>query len=386
MNNKVHDTESFIRKSRMIHGDRYDYSLVNYINTKTKIKIICPIHGVFEQRPGSHIKGQGCKKCAIEKSKKDAILRVKEKFNRKVREVHGDKYDYSLVDYISTNTKIKIICPIHGVFEQRMTAHLGGQGCKECAYEKIFNEKRLKHTELFIEKSKEVHNGKYDYSLVEYIDNKTRVKIICPVHGVFEQNPTPHLNGSGCSKCFYERRISESQSKNSILFIEKARRVHGDRFDYSLVDYITSKIKVKIICPDHGVFEQQPCAHINGQGCRKCRLSRGEQKILDYLEWEGLNYEFEYSPPALGRKRFDFYLTDHEIAIEYDGIQHFYPVIYNYKMTEEEAERHLRESQQRDKEKEDWCQENGVELVRIKYTQFEEIEEILDRVCGIERD
>ena len=184
-----------------------------------------------------------------------------EQFIEKAKTIHGDIYDYSLVEYKNNHTKVKIICPEHGIFEQSPYTHSRGQGCSTCGGKKKLT------TEQFIEKAKTIHGDIYDYSLVEYKNNHTKVKIICPIHDIFEQIPTNHLKGKGCSKCKGGIKLTIKK------FIEKAKVVHGDKYDYSLVEYKNAKTKVRIICPIHGVFEQIPSSHLNGNGCYKCRQS-----------------------------------------------------------------------------------------------------------------
>lgn len=125
------------------------------------------------------------------------------------------------------------------------------------------------NTSEFIEKSRKVHNDKYDYSKAEYTNPKEKVCIICPEHGEFWQKPYNHLNGQGCSKCRYEM-LSKKYSKGTDKFIEDSRKAHGDRYDYSKVEYVNWNTKVCIICPEHGEFWQTPLAHVHDQGCPKC--------------------------------------------------------------------------------------------------------------------
>ena len=187
-------TETFIEKAEKIHGDKYDYSLVDYIKWKVKVKIKCKIHGTFEQEPSNHLQGQGCKKCGLinsankqRKSKKQFIIESKE--------IHGDKYDYSLVDYITINIKVKIICNQHGCFEQTPGHHLKGVGCSIC------NGGVQLNTEKFIIKSREKHGDRYDYSQTIYKNAREKVKIICKKHGEFLQVPHSHFRGTGCPEC-----------------------------------------------------------------------------------------------------------------------------------------------------------------------------------------
>jgi len=182
--------EDFITNAVKIHGNKYDYSLVNYKNNHTKVEIICPIHGVFKQDYKSHIgKKYGCSKCS------GIAKKTTEEFIIDAIKIHGNKYDYSLVEYKNNRKKVKIICPIHGVFEQKPNGHLNGKGCILCSGLK------RKTTEEFIIDAIKIHGNKYDYSLVEYKNNRKKVKIICPIHGVFEQKPDAHLRSSNCNSC-----------------------------------------------------------------------------------------------------------------------------------------------------------------------------------------
>ena len=186
---KKKTTEEFIKEAKEIHGDKYDYSLVEYKGNHEKIKIICPTHGVFEQTPANHLVKHGCPKCG------NVHKPSTEEFIKRAKEIHGDKYDYSLVEYKNNETKIKIICPIHGVFEQTPSGHLAG-GCAACSGIKKYT------TEEFIKRAKETHGDKYDYSLVNYVNAHTKIKIVCPKHGVFFAIPANHLNrGDGCPYC-----------------------------------------------------------------------------------------------------------------------------------------------------------------------------------------
>ena len=288
-------TEEFIEKAKKVHGDKYNYSLVDYNGNKKKVKIICPKHGVFEQKPNSHISSKsGCPKCkSLNLNKKFKI--TTSQFIEKARQIHGDKYDYSLVDYINSNTNIKIICPEHGVFKQLPSVHLSGSGCKKCAI-KVNSNKQRKDKSFFIEKARKIHGGKYDYSLVDYVNTMTKVKIICPKHGVFEQAPNSHLNNHGCKKCGIELK-SKKRKDNKINFIKKARQIHGDKYDYSLVEYQDTKSKIKIICPKHGEFNQKAGDHINNNaGCPECKkekLSMGKDLFIEKAKQiHFINYDY----------------------------------------------------------------------------------------------
>ena len=261
---KPHITESFIEAVRVIHGDRYDYSKVEYSNNKAHITIICADHGPFSQIAAVHLRGNGCPVCG------GNIKHSKESFIDKARAVHGDLYDYSKVDYEGSHTRVTIICPDHGPFMQSPSNHFAGKGCPECG-KYAAAEARRKTTEQFIAKAHGIHGIRYDYSLVEYIASAAKVTIICSEHGPFEQTPSEHLVGSGCTKCGILAR-AEDRTKTTEQFISSATKVHGDRYDYSLVEYLGAYEKVSIICPDHGPFEQSPSGHIGGKGCYECGI------------------------------------------------------------------------------------------------------------------
>lgn len=196
-------TDIFIKRAKEIHGDTYDYSLVKYTNAKTRVEIICPLHGKFTQIPYNHLSGKGCKECGHKENGRNRSITI-EKFLEKAKLVHGNKYDYSKSKIENYKTKIEIICPLHGSFFQTPNNHLRGKGCKECGMISTLNhiqENCSSNTEDFIQKSKELHGDIYDYSKVDYVNNTTPVEIKCEEHGIFLQNPKDHLRGHGCHTC-----------------------------------------------------------------------------------------------------------------------------------------------------------------------------------------
>ncbi len=307
-------TEEFIAKARAIHGDYYDYSETVYLNTKTKVTIICPIHGKFTQMACEHIRGLGCQKCAYalsgEKNRSNT-----EEFIKKARVIHGDRYDYSKSVYVNNYTKLVIICPVHGEFEQIPNTHLLGKGCIKCG-------RKIKLTlEDFIKKATIVHGDLYDYSKSVYVDNKTPIEIICKKHGSFFQIPGNHTQGSGCPFCMTRVIVDTAE------FIERARARHGDLYDYSKSVFVDGKSMVIIGCKKHGDFEQAASEHIRGRGCQLCSNSKGELAIAKILKKYNIEYEQEYTiPDQLYKFRYDFYIPSGKILIEYNGPQHYIPV------------------------------------------------------------
>jgi hypothetical protein len=345
-----HTTESFIKKAKEIHGDKYDYSLVEYKNNKTLVKIKCDTHGIFLQEPRNHLYGHSCPLCSHVTPIK--MRNTTTQFIEKAKEIHGDKYDYSLVDYIKSNMKVDILCSIHGHFLQEANSHLSGFGCPRCVG-------RLKTNEKFIEQSINVHGDKYDYSLIDYINSSSKIKIVCNKHGIFEQKPNSHLLGFGCPMC-------AGKNKNTDIFIEESVNIHGDKYDYSKVNYIGSRLKVQIICKEHGIFEQTPTNHLSGKGCPICKESSGENKIRIILEKNNINYIRNKKFDDCKNKKilpFDFYLPDYNICIEFDGIQHYKPIKYFGGV------KRLKYQIFCDNIKSKYCLKNNIELIRIKYDQ-----------------
>lgn len=308
--------ENFVKKSSIIHNNKYDYSKSEYKGNHTKVCIICPEHGEFWQEPASHMNGRGCPICGkiqTADSKRNNV----DDFITKAKLKHGDKYDYSKVKYINNHTKVCIICPEHGEFWQTPVAHLQGKGCAKCGLIKI-SDNRKYNTEIFINKAKVIHGDYYDYSNVNYNNCFEKVCITCPKHGNFYQSPSYHLSGNGCPKCGREKMISK-ESSTTEDFIKKAEIIHKNKYIYSKVQYVNSHSKVCIICPEHGEFWQTPTCHLEGKGCQKCNLitSKAEDEIIETL----IPLEIEKNNrKILNGKEIDVYIPQLKIGIEYNGL------------------------------------------------------------------
>lgn len=293
---------------------------------------------------------------------------TKEEFIVKARSVHGDKYDYSKVDYVNARTKVCIICPEHGEFWQEAFSHTTGCGCPSCVKKKKYT------TESFIEKTKTVHGDKYDYTKTEYINNRTKVCIICPEHGEFWQLPTNHLKGCGCTFC-KGARITKEKTRTKEDFIKKAIKVHGDRYDYSKVNYVKARDKVCIICPEHGEFWQEAYHHTVGCGCPHCKKWFLEEACSTFLVENNISFVREKTFKWLRAKNplhLDFYLPKYNLAIECQGKQHF-KVIKTWG-----GEDGLKARQDRDKIKAALCQKNNVNIEYISYT--DNVDECLEKI------
>jgi len=241
---RLYNNELFIEKSRKKHGDKYDYSKVEYKDSQTYVTIICPVHGEFQQKPYCHLNGQGCPKCYDEKrggSQKKGI----NDFIDKLHQIYGDKYDFTKYNYINYNTREEVICPEHGVFYRNIYELLNGKECPICMKKERKIKTKITNFNKFLEKAREIHGNKYDYSKVKYISCYTPIDIICPKHGVFLQKPTYHLSGNGCQICAGE--MTKSNAEIEIMnFIENLGFVvktsaRNIIFPYELDIYIQSK-------------------------------------------------------------------------------------------------------------------------------------------------
>jgi len=287
--------------------------------------------------------------------------------------VHNNKYDYSLVNYINSKTKVKIICPEHGEFEQRADIHKNGNGCKKCSDIKRGNKRKMTKN-IFIEKSNFIHNNKYDYSLVNYVNSKTKVEIICPEHGKFNQIPSLHINQKqGCPKCGKRKSINK-RTKSNKSFLKQANIIFDNKYEYK-EEYKNCSDLIEIICPKHGKFFKTPNNHLSKkQGCPKCFSSKGEHEIMRVLEENDIDYITQHTFEGCVGKRslkFDFYLPDYNMCIEYDGVQHFKPINHfgGYKG--------FMETKKRDYIKNEYCESNNINLIRIGYQDYDNIKDIL---------
>ena len=300
-------TEEFIQKAKQIHGDKYDYSKVNYVNSKTKVEIICPEHGSFHQTPNRYLRNMTCRKCM--NNGKLTLGAFVEKSNS----IHNFKYDYSFVKYKGNKTKVEIICPEHGSFWQTPSSHFKRRGCPICSGKCKYT------TEEFIQKAQQIHNQKYDYRLVDYKNAHSKVKIICPEHGVFEQLAYTHLQGRGCAKCSQKCKI------DVIEFEKRCNLMHNHKFNYSKLNYKNASKVLSIICPKHGVFKQNARLHMNGAGCPKCtnHISKPEIEVQDFIKSLGFKIKTN-NRKILNGKELDIYIPELKKAIEFNGTYYHY--------------------------------------------------------------
>ena len=268
----MNKSQQSIAKFQQVHGDKFDYSKVVYINAKTKIIVTCKLHGDFLVTPNNHLTGYGCPKCS---GRGFTLNEQLENFINDGHRIHNNKYDYSLVNI--SDSKYTIICPIHGEFKQSKTAHITNKsGCPECGKVNAHTKNRLSKEE-FIKKANKTHNSRYTYNNVIYQSAHKKVYVTCQIHGDFSVTPANHWSrGVGCPSCF-----------NS----------NPSRGEVKIYNWLTTH---KII------FESQ--------------------KTFPDLYHKAKN----------GRLKYDFYLPYQNLLIEYDGEYHYNPISFSKNISKEE--------------------------------------------------
>lgn len=322
MNKKlIKAKETFFEKANIVHNNKYNYSKFVYITSQVKGCIICPIHGEFFQSPSSHLRGYGCPECGkIRQGKKDD----KETFIEKARAIHGNKYDYSKVNYINSGTKVIIICPKHGEFQQTPQNHLNGQGCPKC------NGKNFSLKEI-IDEANKIHNGKYDYSQANITKKHEKGCIICPKHGVFYQDFSKHLEGQGCPKCAIEKRSQKKKISNR-KFTERAEIISKGKYDFSSFKYESMDKKA-------------------------------EDEIIDFLENHGITDIIRNDRSILDGMELDIYIPSKKIAIEYNGLK------WHFEEFGKNKNYHLNKTEK--------CIEKGIGLIQIFEDEWNDKKEIV---------
>lgn len=341
-------TLSFIDKAAALHGDRFDYSAVQYTRSAEHVEVRCLIHGAFWIRPNDHLMGKACPRCATIRRK---VTQSKpfDVFLKQASATHSDRgYQYDSSSYAGARTKMRITCPHHGDFWQAPEVHLRPSGCKRCSassqnaarritattfltrvatkfagrisirmdtwlglyapieaecvlhgafsttshallYTKngcpacarieIGRANRLSHDEV-ITKLRQVFGDQYALSQVDVTRTSDRIQLECKTHGPFALTAHRAFQGNGCPKCArtasnphrlarLRERVASAHEHRWIRFLDQAQKTHGNRYDYSRIEFRTQRNPVTIICPVHGEFQQVPATHIRS-GCRKC--------------------------------------------------------------------------------------------------------------------
>ena len=297
----------------------------------------------------------------------------------KLNKVHNNKYDYSLANEIKDSFKIKIICPEHGVFSQIVNAHhIGKQGCPECGKIRTINTHRFDIQKLI--KKIESKNSKefadnLDFTESCYTQIHEKINVRCIKHNnKFNIVPTSLVRGICCKLCTKEAAILKHSQKQLPNFLNLCKKVHGDTYNYNLVKYINSNTPVVIVCPIHGEFVQKPGIHLMGSGCAACGISQGESTIAVFLKENKIEHIHQYKVKINNSNHwFDFYISEKNIIIEFNGMQHYFPIKYFG------GKRTFIETQKRDKLKQQYCKENNIKLLTIHYKYKNNLPNILSK-------
>ena len=354
--------EEFMERFYVRNKNAGDIEILGeYVNAHTKIKCRCKKDGYeWETRPNDLLNNHGCPKCV-------GMYKTTEEFVNELKEINNNIE--IIGEYKDNKTKIKCKCKIDG-HEWKATPNslLNGSGCPKCVG-KIKN----KTTEYFINELKEIND---DIEILgEYVNNKTKIKCKCKIDG-YEWEVIPHslLSGSGCPKCVGMHKTTE-EFKQEMKEINNNIEIIGE--------YINAKIKIKCKCKIDGhEWEIKPNNLLSGQGCPKCNESKGEKRVAKFLDSKNIEYEQQYKFNNCRSKNelpFDFYIPNLNIAIEYDGEDHYKVNKRSKNDTYEKAFNRFVEGKIRDTIKTIYCKENNIKLIRIAYTEYNNIEKILEK-------
>lgn len=345
--------EDFVERVEIATSGKVDVSNFVYVNNYTKGICKCNVCGnKWEAMPMSLLKGHACPRCAVEYKARKISL-TKEAFIENARKVHGDKYDYSKVEYLNNKTKVCIICPEHGVFWQKPNVHLQGNGCQKCCKTGV----KLTQEE-FLERVKEKNKHEIDYSKFVYVNAITKSTCRCLVCGnEWNANSQSLFSGFGCPKCGIKSR-TDKRRETTEGFIEKYKEKFPTS-DYDFTDsiYVNALTKMDVLCKKHGKFSIKPNDLLFGHGCPMCHTSSLELLVSSVLFKNNVYFESQKKFPWLLRQSLDFYIPSINIAIECQGEQHFVPVEYFG------GQEKLDKSKFRDELKRALCKNNNVELI-----------------------
>lgn len=382
--------ENFIEKARGLHGDRFDYSKTEYKGYDVPTTFICKKHGEFTQTPHAHLYHDvccpGCVKEINDAQRKPKPERREKEdptitFIKKSKEIWGETYGYSKTVYTDSLNKVTITCPVHGDVEVLPGNHLKRNkfsGCPKCNTEEniriqkekkkprkakeTVDEKRERLKNEFIDKAYKLYGDRFDYSKVNYVNNKVPVCIICPEHGEFWQRPNDHIcHGNVCPMCGKNGRRNKKYTQEEV--VDLASENFGGYYDYSKTVYKAMQKPILVTCPEHGDFWIRAFDHIHHKcGCPEHHVKSSlELKVEDMFIKKNIKYVYQKRFSWLGLQSLDFYLPDYNIAIEVQGEQHYIPV------KTWGGEFGFETNRKRDILKKELCEENGVKL--LYYTE-----------------
>lgn len=367
--------QEFFEKVKNKFGNTYDLSLVDYKNNRTPVTIICSIHGQFDIRPETFLKSpKGCPKCSKQKNiPKETLI---ENLNTLLQRFDGTIFidlDKTIFRTGLTSSDLWFKCSNkdHPSFcTSYDSIRISKYGCPLCG-NSIQTQKRSMSYEEFLSKAKEIHGDKYIYSPDSFKNSSSVVSILCPTHGTFLCTPSRHINRKdGCRKCFL---LSQRDTLDS--FINKAKTVHGDKYDYSCVEYVDSKTKVSIKClkEGHGLFFCKPGDHLNNKtGCPKCAKafsqSKAEFLLVKFFKDLGFNVIHGH---VIGKYELDVYIPELNLGIEYNGI-----IYHHYECLTSSVYEGRGKPKNYHKDKYNFFKQNGINLIHI--FEFENLKEWME--------
>ena len=388
-----------------MYGNDLDTSLVDYQGNDKEVTLICHIHGEFRIRPRtllvgtSHNNGKktaphGCWKCCgiIQPSERPAPMTADEFFT-KMKEIYGDRLDFSHSVFKGINNPIDYECKIHGHQHNGARTLLSGDGCDYCSGRKFYGPD-------FVRLAREVHGDKYNYSQVGEIKNKVQIVTIgCPVHGPYPQRVDLHLLGHGCPECYGQSNKWDAKER-ARRFFEKAHNMHGDQFDYSEANYVDKRTPIRIRCKKHDYwFTCRPDEHVHVRSagcCPYCTAPKSELEVMLWLDAQHIPYIHNKPIPnndptlELEDLKADFYLENgnERIIIETNGPQHYKEInfFHNNPKSMKKNKRDFKKQQHRDQYLRQYCKEEGITLLEIPFTEYDRIPSVLyeffkDRSC-----
>lgn len=358
----------FLRLAKMKYGNAFEYPYLPETVKRCVISVICKIHGNFEVIARDHLRTKyGCPHCAYDNSQVPIEVSNQKQLEKADRKFSG-KFDYSRVDLkTERGRKVTIVCPLHDSFESTIRNHLhtsaGCPGCGKMLW--LDSATRYKTLADAIEASYGVHGDKYDY--LSYCSQTKLLKYSCRLHGEQTQQISSHLTGRGCMQCGrIERTITPDE------FLQRAKQTHPSGYEYDLSELKSVNDKITITHECGRVYRCRVSNHLSGQGCMRCKSSLGEAKIRKFLDANVIPYIDQFKIDGF-QYRYDFYLPELNILVEYDGQQHFEPVGHfgGYE--------HFQKTIERDRRKTDLAKKRGITLIRISYHHFANLEEFLSR-------
>ena len=382
--NKDKLKQDFLNKAKEKYKDKYDYSLVEYINNKTNVKIICnKCKKIFEQTPSMHLKKD--KKCACERLEKN-----KQRFIESSKIKYNNRYDYSFVEYKGNKERVLIKCTKHNeLFKTTPRNHLfKSSGCRKCAKENMIENghKKVKSNEQFILDSQLKYGNKYNYSKCNYTGTKNNITLICNDCGSeFTINAHSHLNGidGGCKTCGITK-VSKTKELSLEEVLEKCKKhINADNYIFDNIEYKGSHDKMRIECKKHGYFFMLPYNFYgNMQNCPECyNKSIGEKIIINAFSEKNIKYEYEKEFDMLIDKRklsYDFYIPEYNVLLECNGIQHYKFEPYFHKTLHD-----WHKQLHHDWLKRKYAKDNNFKLIAIKYTKLSRLKKDINKIIKL---